>query len=90
MPMTNMSDFRQRIDDIDRKIIELLSERFTVVREVGLFKRQHGIPVMQPERVRSVLENRALQAEQAGLSPELVRQLWTLFIEEACRMEEAV
>ncbi|WP_197435460.1 chorismate mutase [Agrobacterium vitis] len=88
--MTNMSDFRQRIDDIDRKIIELLSERFTVVREVGLFKRQHGIPVMQPERVRSVLENRALQAEQAGLSPELVRQLWTLFIEEACRMEEAV
>lgn len=88
--MANMSDFRQRIDDIDRKIIELLSERFTVVREVGLFKRQHGIPVMQPERVRSVLENRALQAEQAGLSPELVRQLWTLFIEEACRMEEAV
>lgn len=88
--MANMSDFRQRIDDIDRKIIELLSERCTVVREVGLFKRQHGIPVMQPERVRSVLENRALQAEQAGLSPELVRQLWTLFIEEACRMEEAV
>jgi len=88
--MANMSDFRQRIDDIDRKIIELLSERFTVVREVGLFKRQHGIPVMQPERVRSVLENRALQAEQSGLSPELVRQLWTLFIEEACRMEEAV
>jgi chorismate mutase-like protein len=88
--MANMSDFRQRIDDIDRKIIELLSERFTVVREVGLFKRQHGIPVMQPERVRSVLENRALQAEQSGLSPELVRQLWILFIEEACRMEEAV
>lgn len=88
--MANMSDFRQRIDDIDRKIIELLSERFTVVREVGLFKRHHGIPVMQPERVRLVLENRALQAEQAGLSPELVRQLWTLFIEEACRMEEAV
>src|SRR4051795_2901478 len=85
-----LESFRFRIDMIDADLIRLLSERTKLVIEVGRYKKAARIPVMQPERVRIVLEDRAARAATMGLNPEIAREIWSILIQEACRAEEAV
>ena len=75
-----LESFRSRIDMIDANLIRLLSERTKLVVEVGKYKKAARIPIMQPERVRIVLEDRAAQAATIGMNPEVVREIWNILI----------
>ncbi len=54
MSENGLTGFRQRLDPIDEEIARLLGERFEICREVAAYKSEHGIPMMQPERVAEV------------------------------------
>ena len=51
-----LETLRQRIDDIDVRLVALLNERAAVVVEVGRHKREHGGPIYAPHREAEVLE----------------------------------
>ena len=55
--MNNLNDLRNKIDDIDDKIVELLLERFAAVKSVGEYKKEHGLDVLQKNREAEVLQN---------------------------------
>ncbi len=86
--MTSLPEFRVRIDALDTQIIGALAARLSVCREVAVYKQAHGLPMMQPERVEAVKERAASAAAAAGLSRPFVLQLYSLIIEEACRIED--
>src|ERR1700733_7047883 len=52
--MTGLESFRRRLDGLDEEITRLLGERFEVCREIALYKRANGVPMMQPDRVAEV------------------------------------
>jgi len=52
----HLEELRKRIDDLDKKIVELVSERARVVVEVGKAKRAEGTPVYAPDREQAVLQ----------------------------------
>ncbi len=52
--MSGLEPFRQRLDVIDDEIARLLGERFQICREVAVYKSEHEIPMMQPDRVKIV------------------------------------
>ena len=54
-PRQDLSVLRQRIDDLDRQIVELLNDRAKVVVEVGRTKLADGLPVYSPDREQAVL-----------------------------------
>ncbi len=81
---------RSEIDDIDAQIVALLGRRIGVCRRVAAHKRQNGIEMMQPERVREVGERVERLAEEHGLDPAFVRRLYDLIIDAACRIEDAI
>ncbi|MFC5743204.1 chorismate mutase [Dyella tabacisoli] len=81
-------DMRSTIDDIDRQLIELLSQRFRCCMAVGELKKQFKVPVMQPSRVKEVVARAALAGSSHGMSPEFASRVWELIIAEACRMED--
>lgn len=85
-----ISDARNRIDAIDKQLIELLQTRFRCCLAVGELKRHYEQPVMQPSRVQEVTERAAAAGAAHGMSPEFARQVWQLIIDEACRMEDDV
>ncbi len=85
--MPDLSEFRSRIDDIDDRLLALLGERFAVVREVAAWKAPRGIPAVIPERIDEVRERCASLGHSLGLSPDFVRAVYTLIIDEACRLE---
>ena len=69
----DIEDWRRKIDEVDRKLVALLSERARAAVEIGKLKRDTSMPVYEPDRERVVYEN--VQAENHGPLPgrDLVR-----------------
>lgn len=79
---------RKRIDDIDRRLVKLLSERARLAMRIGDVKRRNGEPIFAPDREEKVLRKvAALTAEGGLLSPEAIRNCF-LEIISACRSAE--
>ena len=72
--MDDLQSLRRDIDAIDRQLVELFKQRMDVTRRVGEYKREQGIPVLDQERERQVLQNKG---ELAG--EELRPAVITLF-----------
>lgn len=53
----DISSLRKKIDELDRKLVELISLRAECAREIGRLKRNTEIPVYEPEREKDVFAN---------------------------------
>jgi chorismate mutase len=53
----DISDWRKKIDELDRKLVELLSQRAQAAHEIGKLKRGVGMPIYEPDRERTVFSN---------------------------------
>ncbi len=53
----DLADWRKKIDEIDLRLVEVLSERARAVVEIGRLKRDTALPIYEPDRERIVLEN---------------------------------
>jgi chorismate mutase/prephenate dehydratase len=73
--MPSLDDLRKRIDEIDRKLVELLNERAGVVIEIGKLKSQTGSPVYAPDREKEVFE-RVTEANKGPLPDKCLQAIW--------------
>lgn len=78
----NLSDWRRRIDEIDRKLVQLLNERSHCALEIGKLKQQAHMPLYQPDREKEVIQN-AEQNNQGPLTDAAIRRLFERIIDEA-------
>jgi len=60
----DIEDWRKKIDEVDRKLVELLSERARAAVEIGRLKRDTSLPIYEPDRERIVFAN--VQAVNRG------------------------
>jgi chorismate mutase len=82
----SIEDWRRRIDEIDRKLLELLNERSRCAIEIGKIKRAENVRVYDPERERDIL--RRMKAENHGpLDEEGLQRLFERVIDECRRIE---
>src|SRR5690349_5664033 len=63
----DISDWRKQIDEIDRKLVELINQRAKAAHEIGKLKRGLKMPIYEPERERSVF-NSVCEANRGPLS----------------------
>ena len=77
-----IGDWRRRIDEIDRKLVELLNERSRCALEIGRIKQAENLPLYQPDREKEVIEN-AERANPGPLSDAAIRRLFERIIDEA-------
>jgi chorismate mutase len=77
-----LGDWRRRIDEIDRKLVELLNERSRCALEIGKIKHAERLPLYQPEREKEVLQN-AEKLNEGPLSDAAIRRLFERIIDEA-------
>ncbi len=54
----SLADFRKEIDLIDQELVQLLEKRFLIVHQIGLLKKELGLPVFDPKREKEVLESK--------------------------------
>ncbi|MFL6449389.1 MAG: chorismate mutase [Bryobacteraceae bacterium] len=82
--------FRRELDEIDERLMALLAQRFSICRQVAVYKAETGTPMMQPGRVAEVKAKARDRAINNGLSEEFARDLYEAIISEACRLEVAI
>lgn len=46
----NLTYLRQQIDEIDSQIFDLFIKRIYLAKEIGLYKKQHNLPIFDTER----------------------------------------
>jgi chorismate mutase len=71
----DITDWRRRIDEIDRRLVELLSQRAQAVHQIGRLKATAGLPVYEPDREKIVFEN----ARNANGGPLPDRDLFRIY-----------
>lgn len=78
----NLSDWRRRIDEIDKKLVELLNERSHCALEIGKLKQEANMPLYQPDREKDVIAN-AERNNKGPLTDAAIRRLFERIIDEA-------
>jgi chorismate mutase len=77
-----LSDWRRRIDEIDKKLVELLNARSHCALEIGKLKQAARLPLYQPDRENEVLAN-AESNNSGPLTNAAIRRLFERIIDEA-------
>jgi chorismate mutase-like protein len=85
-----LAPYRERIDRLDRAIIDLLAQRYAVIREVGHLKAGKAVPAVIQTRVDEVRENAARMAAEAGLDEDFIRHLYAQLIAHSCALEDEI
>ncbi|PIV38208.1 hypothetical protein COS31_00610 [Candidatus Roizmanbacteria bacterium CG02_land_8_20_14_3_00_36_15] len=83
-----LDDLRKIIDEIDGLIVNLLAKRMKVVKKVGLFKKRHNLPPLDPTRWQQVLNSKMEKAKSLGLDPEMVKKIYNIIHNQALEIEK--
>lgn len=74
-----LSDIRAKIDAVDDQLLELFLQRMALAEEVGRYKKEHGLPILNSQREQAVLDKVSAQAgEHASYACRLFSTLFEL------------
>lgn len=82
-----LADLRRRIDELDRRIVELLNERAAIVVEIGQRKRDREAPIYAPHREAQVL-SQAIQASKGPLPPRTIEAIYRELMSGSFALEQ--
>ncbi len=85
----SLDQLRKRIDDINLKLVSLLSERARVAQQIGHLKHADAAPVYQPVRERQVIE-RVIAENPGPLGAEHLRRIFTEIISACTALEQPI
>jgi chorismate mutase len=79
--VNDLDEIRQRIDDVDRRLVALLAERASLVQEVVHYKRANHMGVVDRSREDRMLARIAELAKDEGLDPRVAQQVLRTIID---------
>ncbi len=83
-----MSELRETVDDLDSRMLDVLSQRMDVVRKMGALKAEQNVSTFQPHRWQEIINDRVQKGTTLDLSEDFVLQLMQSIHEEAIRQQE--
>ena len=83
----NLAELRKQIDELDEKLLEVLAKRMRVSSEIGIYKKEHNMPVLQTIRYDEILGKRISMAEQMGMKGEFMKVILQAIHEESVRIQ---
>ena len=83
----NLGELRNQIDECDNQIIEILAKRMRVCREIGTFKKEHGMTILQTKRYNEILDKRGAQGALCGMGSEFIKKVFEAIHEESVRQQ---
>tara|TARA_B100000963_G_scaffold60127_1_gene48070 strand:- start:6908 stop:7966 length:1059 start_codon:yes stop_codon:yes gene_type:complete len=75
---TLLNNLRTEIDAIDKKLIEIVGQRTEIVREIGRYKKENAVTILQIERWFEILKSRKDWGHDTNLDPQMVGELFEL------------
>lgn len=78
---------RHEIDNLDNELLEVLNKRMQVSRDIGKYKKEHRMPILQASRYDSIMNSRVKLAMEMGMSAEFMRAVLSAIHEESVRQQ---
>lgn len=83
----SLETLRRQIDEIDNALIEMLTKRMRISREIGQYKREHDMTIVQTGRYTEILDKRGAQGVLCGMSAEFMKSIFEAIHEESVRQQ---
>ena len=83
----SLGELRTQIDECDNQIIEVLAKRMRVCREIGTFKKEHNMTILQTGRYNEILDKRGAQGALCGMDSEFIKKVFEAIHEESVRQQ---
>jgi chorismate mutase len=83
----SLNELRNQIDECDNSIIEILSKRMRICREIGTFKKEHDMTILQTGRYNEILDKRGAQGALCGMDADFVKKVFEAIHEESVRQQ---
>ncbi len=83
----SISQLRKQIDELDSSLMDLLTKRMRVSREIAAYKKQHNMTVVQTTRYSEILDKRGAQGALCGMNPEFVKKVYEAIHSESVRQQ---
>jgi chorismate mutase len=83
----NLTELRQQIDQMDDELLSILAKRMRISQEIGQYKKEHNMPVLQTIRYDEIVEKRVKEAEEMGLGQSFMRKVLEAVHEESVRKQ---
>ncbi|KAA5534742.1 3-deoxy-7-phosphoheptulonate synthase [Taibaiella lutea] len=85
-----LEKLRRQIDRLDDELLQLLYHRMKVSEEIGFYKKEHDITILQTERWNQILERVCRNGALAGLSEEFIKRYFDAIHLESIKHQDAV
>ena len=83
----SLHELRQQIDTCDNELMEILAKRMRICREIGTFKKEHNMTVLQTGRYNEILDKRGAQGSLCGMDADFIKQVFEAIHEESVRQQ---
>jgi chorismate mutase len=86
----SLAELRRQIDGADDSLLEILAKRMRISREIGVYKKEHNMPILQTPRYVEILEDRTKAGASMDLSTDFVEKIMREIHEESIRQQVIV
>jgi chorismate mutase len=83
----SLTELREQIDQLDDELLTVLAKRMRVSREIGQYKKEHHMPVLQTHRYDEILDKRLAQAEDLEMGEAFTKEVLEAIHEESIRQQ---
>lgn len=83
----NINVLRQQIDEIDEQFLTLLGKRMRISKEIGIYKKEHNMPILQSSRYTQIIDNRSDMGKSMDLTSEFVKEIMKAVHEESVKVQ---
>ncbi len=87
---TKLEELRTEIDKIDAELINILSRRMGLIDEIGRYKRDHNITILQLKRWSTLVQDRLKTGLDSGLEKEFLQKLFEIVHNESIQRQSLI
>ena len=83
----SINQLRKQIDELDNALMELLTKRMRISREIAAYKKLHNMTVVQTTRYSEILDKRGAQGVLCGMNADFVKTVYEAIHAESVRQQ---
>ncbi|MCQ2235101.1 MAG: bifunctional 3-deoxy-7-phosphoheptulonate synthase/chorismate mutase type II [Paludibacteraceae bacterium] len=85
-----ISELRKQIDEIDMTITETLAKRMRISREIGQYKKEHDMAILQTSRYDEIINRRVAEGKAMGMGEDFMKEVFEAIHSESVRQQMEV
>lgn len=85
--INQLDELRDKVDHLDREIIEAIAARMKMVEKIGNYKCDNNVTILQMERWKEIIDSRPEWGRILDINPELVLEIYKLIHQESIKQQ---